>query len=63
MIQGLDRAVDNFNALVGKCKSEIKAAVSHLAESVSLTFQPNDVENLYSNLTNARVCEYLDFIK
>ena len=37
--------------------------IAHLEESVSLNFQASDVEGLYGDFTNAKVCQYLDFIK
>jgi hypothetical protein len=37
--------------------------VEHIAESINLNFTPSDVDDLYSSFNNAKVCQYLEFIK
>jgi len=62
-MQGLDRAADNFNKMIEKGKNEIRSVVGHITESISLNFTPSDVDDLYSHFSNAKVCQYLEFIK
>ncbi len=36
---------------------------SRIKESVNLNFTQADIQDLYADLTNTNVCEYLSFIK
>jgi hypothetical protein len=49
--------------MIEKGKNEIRSVVGHITESISLNFTPSDVDDLYSHFSNAKVCQYLEFIK
>lgn len=62
-MQSLDRVVEKFSTQVEKCKMQIRSIIEHMEESVNLNFTPQDVDTLYRELSNAKVCEYLELIK
>jgi hypothetical protein len=49
--------------MIERGKNEIRSVVGHIAEAISLNFTPNDVDDLYRSFSNAKVCQYLEFIK
>lgn len=50
-------------SMVDKCKEQLLGIFSRIKESINLDFTQADIEDLYADLTNSNVCEYLSFIR
>jgi hypothetical protein len=62
-MQAIDIQANEFMSMVDKCKEQLLSIFNRIKESINLNFTQADIEDLFGDLNNNNVCEYLAFIK